>query len=123
MKTLPSNPRVTYKPATQSDIIEFYGARPSHSIKALAFYVDGELAGLGGWKMENGSYVIFSEIKSGIVVEKATIFRCAKVILDMVSEEGCPMYASTENPKFLEKLGFTPLETVSDSKGFYVWAS
>lgn len=121
MKTLASNPRVSYRPATQEDLTEFYGEHPPFSIKAIAFMLDGQIAALGGWKIENGSYVIFSEIKEGVTVEKATIFRCAKIILDMVSEQGCPMYAATHNQKFLEKLGFQPFDTVTNSKEFYVW--
>lgn len=121
MKILPSNPRVTYKDATQDDLISYYGSTPAFSVRAIIFYLDGEVAAIGGWKIENGSYVVFSEIKEGVKVEKATVFRCARVILEMVSEKGCPMYAATDNHKFLEKLGFKPFETVSDNKEFFVW--
>lgn len=121
MRTLRSNPRVTYKDATQADLIAFYGLKPPFSIKAIVFFLDQALVAIGGWKIENGQYVVFSEIKEGVKVEKATVFRCAQVILKMVSEKGCPMYAATHNHKFLGKLGFKPFETVSDNKEFFVW--
>ena len=121
MKTVPSNLRVTYKDATEDDLVAYYGQKPPFSIKGIIFFVDGEMAAIGGWKIQNHRYVVFSEIKEGVKVEKATVFRCAKVIMKMVSEKGCPMYAATENHKFLEKLGFKPFETVSDNKEFYEW--
>lgn len=121
IKHLSSNPRVTYKLATDDDMTEFYGERPAFTGRAIVFFLDGEIAGLGGWKIDGSSYVVFSEIKEGVKVEKSTVFRCARIILDMVSEKNCPMYAVTHNPKFLERLGFKPFETVTDNKEYYVW--
>lgn len=123
MNTLPSNPRVTYKNATQADLLEYYGDYPPYTLKALVFYVDGELAGIGGWKIENGSYVVFSEIRENVTIEKATVFRCARIVMKMVAEQGSPMYAATDNQRLLEKLGFKPFETVSDNREFFVWHS
>jgi hypothetical protein len=121
VRQLPTNPRVTYRTADQADLVDFYGKRPDFSIKAIIFFLDDKPAAIGGWKIEGGNYAVFSEIKDDVKVEKSTIFRCARLVLDFISEKGCPMYASTHNPRFLERLGFTKLETVTNSEEFYVW--
>ena len=96
--------RVTYKLATQKDIEEYYGKVPA-TMKAMIFYVDGEPAGIGGYRMLNGSFVIFSEIKENVKVSKQTIWRCAKIVMDMIAREKTTMYAVAGNERFCEKLG------------------
>lgn len=105
METLKSNPRVTYRKATIEDVIAATGAEPKNSLRAIAFFLDGKIAGLGGYKIENGSYVIFSDIKDNLDVSKQTIFRCAKVIMDFVKSKGVPMYVKAHNPELCERLG------------------
>lgn len=121
MKTLKSNPRITYRSATAGDLEDFWGEYPPVSVRAVAFFLDGKIVGIGGWKMEGGSFVLFSEIKDGVKVEKATIFRCARIVMDMAAENKCPMHAATDNPRFLESLGFQPFDTVTNAKEFFVW--
>lgn len=106
METLASNPRVTYRVASAEDIEGVTGEKPVYSVKALAFFYDGELAGIGGYKIHNGSYVAFSDIKKGVEAPKLTIYRCALIIMDLIKSKGLPMFASAENPELCERLGF-----------------
>ena len=101
-----SNPRVTYRISTVDDIENFTGKKPESSMRSISFFLDGELSGIGGYKIENGNFVVFSDIKENVIVSKQTIWRCAKIVMDMIEEKGLPMYALSHNKKFVEKLGF-----------------
>ncbi len=99
------NSGVSYRPAGSQDIRDFYGYIPA-TMYALVFELGDKVVALGGWKMENGNLVVFSDIKEGAKLNKHTIWRGAKVIMDFVKEKGVPMYATTSNPEFLRRLGF-----------------
>ena len=113
---LPSNPRVTYKIASVEDIIAMTGEKPKASLRALVFYLDGIPSGLGGYKLENGAYILFSDIKESVNVSKLTIFRCAKIIMEFAKKRGMSMYAVGGNPDLLERLGLVHI-----GDGDYKW--
>ena len=104
MKTLSGNRHVTYRSAVQQDYIDFYGERLLWSARSIAFFYDGVVVGLGGYKIHNGSYVIFSDIAEGDY-PKLSVWRCAKIVMKMIGEVGTPMYAVAENDGFCERLG------------------
>jgi len=92
--------------------VEYYGHVPA-SMRALVFFLNGELSGIGGYKIENGNLVVFSDLKEGVKVSKHTIWRCTKIIMDMVKEKGRPMYSVAENPELLKRLGFKQMMPVN----------
>ena len=116
MMRLKQNPRVEYRIATAQDATDFYGKVPAYSFRGLAFFVDGKIAGIAGYKIDSGRFVIFSDIAEGVTVNKQTIFRCAKIVMDFVSGKKCPMIAGTDNPRFCESLGMKHL-----SGDTYTW--
>lgn len=117
MKKLKGNESVEYRHATSRDIEEFYGYIPA-TMKALIFFVNGTPSGLGGYKMENGNLIVFSDIRENVKVNKYTILRCANVIMDFIKEKDTPMYAVTNNKKLLKSLGFVHIGEVEDASLF-----
>lgn len=109
MQVLKSNPRITYRTATDEDIVSYYGHKSPYTIRALAFFYDGVLSGLAGYKWDGGHFVIFSEIKPELKVSKTSVFRCAKILLQFCGEKKSPMIAVATNPELCKKLGFTHL--------------
>lgn len=106
METLTGNERVTYRLATAEDIEAVTGQKTPYTVMAYAFFLDGEPAGLGGYKLENGNFVVFSDIKKDVKAPKMTVYRCVRKVMDMIKAKGLPMYAMAENPELCERLGF-----------------
>lgn len=106
MEILNGNPRVTYKLATAEDIEAVTGQKSPYTAKAYVFYWDGKPAGLGGYKLENGNFVVFSDIKKDVDAPKLTVYRCVLKVMEMIRSKGLPMYAVAENPELCERIGF-----------------
>lgn len=115
---LRGNERVTYRIATEKDVVDYWGAPSPYTIKAVAFFLDDVVSGLAGWKFENGRFVIFSDIGKDVDVPRQTIWRCAKVVMSLIREKKTPMYAVAHNKDFCEKLGFKHLDGET-----YTWQS
>jgi hypothetical protein len=96
---------VTYKLANHGDMIAYYGGNPPYSSKSIIFYKDGEMIGIGGYKIDCGNFVIFSEIKENARLNKQTIWRCGRVIMDFIKGHGIKMLAVSSNKKLCEALG------------------
>jgi len=108
MESLESNPRVTYRIATKEDIEAFTGGGVPYTLKALAFFYDGKPAGIGGYKIENGNFVVFSDILKDVDAPKLTIYRCALKIMELIRAKGLPMYVVADNPSLCKRMGFEP---------------
>lgn len=106
METLTGNPRVGYRMATADDIEAVTGQKSPYTCRAYAFFYDGVPVALGGYKLENGNFVVFSDIKEGVDAPKMTVFRCVLKVMEMVRAKGLSMYAVAENPELCEKIGF-----------------
>lgn len=94
------------RPATASDIHEFYGRTTASSLRALAIEWNGGLAGIAGVTIEPNGFTFFSDMKPGIYPPKITIWRVAREIMEWVKTLRLPVGASTDNPHFLDRLGF-----------------
>jgi len=107
------NPRVRVEPSTLEHYKQFYdvGSMP-FTVRSLSFFLDDELVAVGGVRFCKSFFLVFSEIKPGVNVEKATIFRCGIEVMNMVKSLGIPVVAVPGNamtaPRFLKHLGFTP---------------
>ena len=120
------NPRVTSRPATIEDIKSFYNIETlPYSIKALVFFLDGELSGIGGVRFQHGHYVVFSDILENVKVPRATILRCAHMIMDMAKQTHKELYAVKHESlvsakRLLQSLGFNYLKPSEDGD-VYLW--
>ena len=105
MQNLKSNPSVTYRPSVKEDIVDFYGCVPV-TMRSISFFLDGELAAIGGYKVQDGVVVIFSDIKEWAKTHKQSVWRCAKIVREFVKKTDAIIYAVAENCDFVSKLGF-----------------
>lgn len=106
LKTLEGNPRVGYRMATAEDIEAVTGQKSPYTCRAYAFFYDGVPVALGGYKIENGNFVVFSDIKKDVDAPKLTVYRCVLKVMEMVKAKKLPMYAVAENPDLCERIGF-----------------
>lgn len=106
LETLAANPRITYRLATAEDVEAMIGCKSPHSVMAYVFFLDGMPWGLGGYKIENGNFVVFSDIKKDVKLPKMTIFRCGKKVMDLIAAKKLPMYVVADNADLIKRLGF-----------------
>ena len=104
-KELPGGSGLTYRLANQADYIEYYGARPAFSAKAYIFYKDGEPVGLGGYKLEAGNFILFTEIKENATLNKVTIIRAGQVIVSLLNHVNAPVVAASKNDRLCIAFG------------------
>lgn len=124
-KTLRHNQRLEIRPLTADYIMEFHGlsAMP-YSARGYAFFLDGDLVGMGGVRFHGPYFIAFSDIKENVKVEKATVYRCALEVMKLIRDMGIKTVAICNNdvpsaPKFLAHLGYH--HSHSDPAGeFYV---
>lgn len=99
------------RPATEADLIAFYGGKPTSTIKAVVVELNGEPIGIGGIEFYQGKQIAFCWVKPELKVFPLTIIRAAREFLKM--SKGGPLIAfgDEEEPssdRFLKHLGFTP---------------
>lgn len=107
---------VSYRLATSEDFTKWYGGRQKYGAKAYIFIRDGEPIGIGGYKLHDKLFIIFSEIKENVILDKLTIYRAAKVIMELCSEVKTIKLAVSNNKRLCEMLGGK--ET---NKGEFIW--
>ncbi len=119
------NPRLEVKPATADDIKSFYKIETIPcSVRALAFFYDGALSGLGGVRFEHGMFIVFSDILENVQAPRATILRCGFMVLEMARSMNIPLIAHRNKDlpnadRFLSVLGFEHYMTTEDGD-FYI---
>lgn len=105
---------VEIRPATATNIVEFFPGGPQRSAYAWAIYYRGQLAGLAGVTLERGGAVAFCEAKTGIEAPKLAIWRTSKEIYRRMRELNLPMITAPDpcikgSFNFLQRLGFVPV--------------
>lgn len=117
---------VETRPITATEVVAFFGSRPPFTIRGMAFYIGGNLVGIGGVRNENGVWLAFSDIRKDVKVPAITIWRHAKrVVKEIVSEMQAPVYAVVDKQnklgrKWANGLGFK-LCSESDEVEVYRW--
>jgi hypothetical protein len=106
---------VKYKPISLDDYEQFYGDSPlPKSIRGVSFFLDDSIAGVAGIKYDGYYFTVFSDMKDGIIVPPITVWRATKIVMDMVNNLKCDVYA-IKNPDiegacaFLNRLGFVDI--------------
>lgn len=113
---LPGGSGVYYHLATLDDYINYYGSRPAYSARAYIFYKGDEPVGIGGYKLDSGRYILFSEIKESGILDKLTIVRAGKVIVSLIDELNVPVMASSKNERLCELF-----DGVKVGEDTYIW--
>ena len=122
------NSRVTVRPSVKEDISFLVGIdEVPFTVKSITFLLDGEVAGIGGVRYENGYYLAFSVMKDDIKVSKLTIARCGLEVIKMIKEVKGDILAVRDkgfdnSGGFLEYLGFQKIEENQDKEHeVYKW--
>jgi len=93
------------RPATPADIENYYGRKPDRTVRAMVIEKDGELACIAGMTIGRDYIEAFSDVRP-VDAPKKTVWRYAKQLKAILDGYGLPCIATTNNPRFLEKLGF-----------------
>ena len=105
------NPNVEIRQATAADIEGFYGIPTRSSCLAWVAFWKGKPACLAGIAFEDVVMVGFSMMKEDIDAPPITVWRTAKILLELIKSKGFPLFAKANerkhnSGKFLESLGF-----------------
>lgn len=95
------------RPATLADVLSFYGARPTTTVKAYVAELDGEVIGIGGIEYVGMTKVAFIWAKPELKAYPILMTKFARKIVN----ENSPVIAlpDPEEPtadRFLTHLGF-----------------
>lgn len=115
-----------YAMATMADFVEFYGQAPQYSVRAIVFRKGCKIVAIGGVKSEKGRMVAFSEISPDVTLPKATIWRCAMVVMEMIKAINLPVWAVAEREgentgKLIRRFGFEHQAENVDGEVFVLW--
>lgn len=71
--------------ATREDFVAFYGVSPPVTMRAIALARGGELVGIGGYYIDNGVAVVFTDSRSDMTKREALIAgnRIHKMLKDL----------------------------------------
>lgn len=95
--------QIKSRPATQSDLLAYYGKLPPYAVRARVLEDGGAIVGVAGYHVENGYAVVFSD-KAGYI-PKITIWREALgMMADIKIRALC--VAESGSGRFLERLGW-----------------
>ena len=119
---------LTYRHATRDDLVAFYGKAPACSIRALVFLDGDKIVAIGGMKREDGRWVAFSEIKPDVKLGKLTIWRCAKLVMEMLEAMKLPIWAvaeqqGAETGLLVRHLGFQHEGEIKAGEVYVLWPS
>jgi hypothetical protein len=112
---------ISYRPATQADVVAFFGELPDETITAVAVLVDDEPACLIGMARDGNSCRVFSDYKPALepylAAKNLTLLRALKAAQKQWSETRMPVYTLQERgPEILIRLGFRRID-----EGVYLW--
>lgn len=98
---------VELKPITLEQYEMFFKQKPHRTIRGYSFFLDGEIVAVFGALLDQGSTMLFSDVKEGLNAPAITIWRWSKRALKLIDDMGQPLYATSKNAeKFLLSLGF-----------------
>lgn len=113
------------RPATEADLVAFYGRPPRSTIRAIVAEHQGRILGVAGLMRTANGMLAVSEISEEMRSHRLTIMRAGKAIADMAKRSPVPVYAVASDKEansaaFLERLGFV---CISESRegGLFQW--
>lgn len=104
---------VLFRPATQDDLVAYYGKRPEMSVKGFAAVCGGTVVGVGGLYVEQGNTVAFCEIKEPFNRNKKALAKGCRILMQLIDGVPGPVYAVADKQHktsgyILAKLGWKP---------------
>jgi len=109
--------------ATPADIESFYGTRPTQTVRALAWEMDGVVIGMGGLSRDAGQIVAFLDLKPEARTNKRALVRALREGHKKLFVNNMPVIAIADPNEptargLLEHFGFEHIEN-----GVFVWHS
>ena len=116
---------IEMRTASAADVDQFFGRRPSGTIKAVVVTVDGVPAALGGLSYADKRVTLFSDLKPAIRphVRSMAFLRAVKKLQGWCGQARTPVFAVADENEptsraLLSRLGF---ELIGDD--VYVWGA
>lgn len=104
---------ISWRYATQADVLAYYGELPDQTIRAIIVLLDDVPSGIVGLDLRTDRAIAFSEQKPELEphMKSMTVLRAIKRAQRMFRESPVPVIVvNTSNPPLLERLGFTEIE-------------
>lgn len=111
-KYVSKNSDYQYAPIKTEDILKATGgAGVKNSVKGFSFFKDDELVHVSGIEYNGVYFKVFSHSVLGVDVPKITVWRATKIVMSMINNLKCDVYAERDEnieraDLFLERLGF-----------------
>lgn len=98
---------LTFRDATRADFVAFYGRTPPFTLRAALAERDGEIVGIGGYYLENGVAVAFTDNRG---LTKREAVHCGRKVMAMLRELKVPIVATAgeDGETALRHYGFKP---------------
>lgn len=105
------NADVEIRPATEEDLVKFYGQVPRTSVMAWIALWRGRVVCVAGIAFEQFGNVAFSDVLPEVDAPTITIWRAAKQMFDAMRAKGFPLIVAAnrhkdKSDKFLQSVGF-----------------
>ena len=95
------------RPCTREDFVAFHGKEPPMTVRALAAERDGKIVGVGGYYIQNGFAIAFSDNKPMTKREVVKAGMALKALLDTVKTHVVAQ-CGPEGDTALKHYGFEP---------------
>lgn len=104
---------VEIREASEEDITAFFGGKQDYDLRAWLVTWRGVPSAMAGFVRYEDKWIVFSDIKEGVVAPKTLIFKVAMELVEIMrsAKEGLEIAIEPElshtKEKFYNKLGFT----------------
>lgn len=124
MKKYDLPPDLEITPATEQDIVTFYGRKCADTIKAWAFTWRGELVAIAGFARDHAGFTLFSDVMPGLEAPRKLRWLAIQHFMHLVDESKIPFYSAPSNElpnacKLLKRLGF--VDTGRTHEGYKIY--
>ena len=102
------------RPITREYIEKYCGQKNiRNTVRGYAFFLNDEYIGSGGVEYRPDSFFVFSDIAEGANINKMTVWRCSKIIIEMIKNMNVTTVATSDKDNhkaqaFVKSCGYIP---------------
>lgn len=108
------------RPTVQGDFEAVCNRVNDKTVKAFTVLQDNEPVAIAGITIEQGRFLIFSDIKEGATAPKMTIWKLSKQLAEHIKTFNLPAVATSSNGKFLKSIGFEHIGEVGNKETYRI---
>jgi hypothetical protein len=119
---------ISAAPATDADLVRFYGTRPPCTVRAMAVRAGDEIFGVVGLARLDNAWLFFSDYRPEFkwALRKSTTLKAILKVRDWIRGQRVPVVAlrdpdEPDSDRLLTKFGFVPDDGTDG--GLYRWHS